>query len=384
MDCQGHLLVPYGPARKGRTWRLLRMVGHVAPSPVVPGGHAADPLAPPSRPARVPARRCPAPSPSPSSNSDELPVVVMLEAPAEDAVPPSAVEDTFATHDLKVCWATDDLSSPHPSAVALVTVKKRVDAAILDKFPRLRLVAVAFTGYDHVNLEDCRRRGVAVAHVPGYSTDGTAELCFGLIFSLLRHIPIAHQHVRAGKWAWPPGNELSGKRLGVIGTGHIGMRIAEIAKAFKVSKVLGHDLTINPKFEELGGEYVSSLATLFLHADIVVVACALTDKTRGLVSEKILKLLRPDSLLINCARGAIVEQEAMTKMLAEGRFRAGLDVYEVEPLPPEHPLRTIPESHLVTVPHLAYKCHESLQRRQDITLANILAFLADNPQNIVD
>jgi len=358
---------------KGSSRRVQRLVGHVTPP------------APQLLPCHTPADCChSALLPSPCSTYDERPIVVMLEAPAEDAVPPSLVEDAFATHDLKVCWATDDLSSAPRDAVALVTVKKKVNAAVLENFPALRLVAVAFTGYDHVDIEDCRHRGVAVASVPGYSTDGVAELCFGLIFSLLRHIPIAHQHVRAGKWAWPPGNELSGKRIGLIGTGQIGMRVGEISKAFKVSKILGYDKFKNSKFtENLGGEYVSSLATLFLHADVVVVACALTRETRGLVGAKLLKLLRPDSIFINCARGAIVDQEALTRMLSEGRFRAGLDVYEVEPLSPEDPLRSIPESHLVTVPHLAYKCHESLRRRQDVTLANILAFLADNPQNIV-
>merc|ERR1712039_864813 len=95
-------------------------------------------------------------------------------------------------------------------------------------------------------------------------------------------------------------------------------------------------------------------------------------ETTNLVSAKVLKLLRPDSILINCARGAIIDQEAMTKMLLEGRFRAGLDVYDLEPLPADHPLRTVSESYLVTVPHLGYKCQESLQRRQDVTLANIL------------
>jgi len=294
------------------------------------------------------------------------------------------VEDVFSAHDLKVCWATASIEDAPHDAVVLVTVKKRIDARILDRFPSLRLVTVAFTGYDHVDLEQCRKRSIAVANVPGYSTDGVAELCFGLIFSLLRHIPIAHQHVRSGKWAWPPGNELSGKSMGLIGTGQIGMRVGEIGKAFKVAKLLGYDQFKNPKFvEHLGGEYVSSLATLFLHADILVVGIALSEETRGLVSHKLLKLLRPDSIIINCARGAIIDQESMTKMLSEGRFRAGLDVFEVEPLPVDHPLRTIPESNLVTVPHLAYKCHESLRRRQDVTLANILAFLSDNPQNIV-
>lgn len=278
----------------------------------------------------------------------------------------------------------EETSRMPQNAIALVTVKKQVNAEMLDRFPNLRLVAVAFTGYDHVDLDECKRRGVAVSNVPGYSTDGVAELAFGLIFSLLRHIPIAHQHVRSGKWAWPPGNELSGKRIGIIGTGQIGMRLAEVARAFKVQKILGYDKIKNPKFvESLGGEYVGSLATLFLHADVVVVACALTKETKHLVSRKLLKLLRPDSILINAARGAIIEQEALVEMLSQGRFRAGLDVYEFEPLPADHPIRSIPEQYLVTLPHLAYKCHESLRRRQDVTLANILAFLSDSPQNIV-
>mmetsp|Transcript_37429 Transcript_37429/g.59250 ORF Transcript_37429/g.59250 Transcript_37429/m.59250 type:complete len:150 (+) Transcript_37429:1750-2199(+) len=111
--------------------------------------------------------------------------------------------------------------------------------------------------------------------------------------------------------------------------------------------------------------------------------CSSLIETRGLVGKKLLKLLRPDSILINCARGAIIDQESMVEMLAQKRFRAGLDVYELEPLPDNHPIRKVPESNLVSTPHLAYKCEESLLRRHDITLANILAFFADSPQNIV-
>mmetsp|Transcript_67082 Transcript_67082/g.158187 ORF Transcript_67082/g.158187 Transcript_67082/m.158187 type:complete len:168 (+) Transcript_67082:3-506(+) len=166
----------------------------------------------------------------------------------------------------------------------------------------------------------------------------------------------------------------------------MGLRIAEIGKAFRVSNVIGYDPVRNERFSAQGGEYVQSLATIFLHSDIVVIACSLTPASKGMVNRRMLKLLRPDSILINCARGAIIDQKALTEMLQEGRFRAGLDVYEGhegEELPANHPLRSVPESHLVSVPHLAYKCHEALMRRQELTLENILAFLADSPQNIV-
>lgn len=327
------------------------------------------------------------PTAFPSSTTDDRsdwPHVLLLEPPAEDAMPKEDVHTLFAKYNLKVCWALEGLENAPKDAAALVTVKRKVDASVLDHFPKLRLVAVAFTGYDHVDLDLCKSRGIAVVNVPGYSTDSVAELCFGLILSLLRTIPRAHQHIRDGQWAWPSGNELSGKRLGLIGTGQIGMRVGEIGKAFRVSKILGFDLFKNPKFVELlGGEYVSSLVRLFMESDIVVVGCALTKETRGLVSAKLLSLLRPDSIIINCARGAIIDQEALTKGLQAKRFRAGLDVYEVEPLPATHPLRSIPDTQLITLPHLAYKCKEALRRRQEITLENILAFFTESPQNLV-
>eukprot|EP00439_Symbiodinium_sp_Y106_P025778 s953_g3.t1 len=282
--------------------------------------------------------------PAEEEEPGEPAVIAMLENPAEDALPRAAVVEIFARHDLKVVWANEDHAwHDCENATVLVTVKRRVDETMLATLPKLRLVAVAFTGYDHVDLEACRQRGVNVANVPGYSTDGAAELCFGLIFALLRHIPMAHQHVRSGKWSWPPGNELSGRRLGIVGTGEIGLRVAEIGKAFRVSNVIGYDPIRNDKFSATGGEYVQSLATIFLHSDIIVIACALTAASKGMVNRRMLKLLRPDSILINCARGAIIDQKALTEMLKEGRFRAGLDVYEGlegEELPPNHPLRS--------------------------------------------
>merc|ERR1712032_212804 len=162
------------------------------------------------------------------------------------------------------------------------------------------------------------------------------------------------------------------------------MRISELAIAFKVSRLLGYDKLQDDRFIGMGGEYTSSIASLFLEADIVVISLALTSQTRGLVSRRFLQLLRPDSILVNVARGPIIDHKAMTELLLERRFRAALDVFDVEPLPHGDMLRQVPDEQLVLTPHLAYKCHESLQRRFMITLANVLSHFAGYPQNVVN
>lgn len=311
--------------------------------------------------------------------------VLFLDLPAEEAVSQDQVGDMFRRSDLAPVWALDgNLPSSLDDIEAIVTVKKKVDKSILERCPELKLVAVAFTGFDHVDLDECNKRGIKVANVPGYSTDGVAELAFGMIFSLLRDIPYAYNHLREGKWSWKPGRELKDKKFAVLGTGAIGLRVCQIAKAFGVKEIIGFDKRQSPEFLALGGKYASSLATIFLDVDIVVVNLQLTKETKGIVGGKLMKLLRPDSILVNVARGPLVDQKALAQMLSERRFRAALDVYEVEPLPAEDPLRQVPPEQLVMVPHLAYKCEESLQRRLGVTLANILAYFSEHPQNIAN
>lgn len=317
-------------------------------------------------------------------------LVVMLENPAEE-LPQNEVEKYFSGHGLRLWWAPADVEPRDlpRETVVVVTVQKRVGKSMLHMLPRLQLVAVGLTGVDHIDIEECKRKGVAVANVPDYSTASAAEMCFGLLFSLLRHIPRAHKHIRGGQWVWPPGSELSGKRVGILGTGKLGNRLAEISKVFRVSQILGYDAEPNEDFRRLGGKYQASMATLFLHSDIVFISCALNPQTYGMVNAKLLRLLRPDSILINCARGGIVDQEALAKMLQEKRFRAGLDVFgggvlgEVN-LPQESIFRSLPEEQLVTTPHIGYKTHEALKRRTELVKFNILAFLAGSPQNIVE
>jgi len=307
-----------------------------------------------------------------------------MELPAEEAVPKDVIEHKFTDVGLRSHFQVASQQAVYPPETrALVTVKTAVSKEILDKMPNLEVIAVAFTGYDHVDVDECKRRGITVMNVPGYSTDGVAELAFGLVFSLLREIPQSSNHLRSGQWKWAPGNELRGKNFAVLGTGAIGMRVSELATAFKVNKLLGYDKFPNQRFIAMGGEYTKSIASLFLEADIIVVNVALTNETKGLVNRKLLQLLRPDSILVNVARGPIIDQKAMAEMLQAKRFRAALDVYDVEPMPQDDPLRKVPPEQVVLTPHLAYKCHESLQRRFMITLANLLSHFAGDAQNVV-
>ncbi|RME27220.1 MAG: hydroxyacid dehydrogenase, partial [Candidatus Zixiibacteriota bacterium] len=168
-------------------------------------------------------------------------------------------------------WPDSTDETANEDVIALVTVNTPVDEALLARYPRLRIVSVAFTGYDCVDLEACRRRDIAVCNVPAYATDAVAELTLGLAVALFRKIIPANQLARTGDWsATPTGSELAGKTVGIIGTGAIGCRTAALFGTFKCH-LLGWSRSRRDAFLKLGGEYVESLTDLFAKADIVSV-----------------------------------------------------------------------------------------------------------------
>jgi len=279
--------------------------------------------------------------------------VCFLQSPGDKGVPLASrgdIEANFKKKGMDCVWAEDAGKIPEDTIV-MVTAGAPVDAAVISKSPKLQLVAVALTGYDIVDLDACEARGITA--------------------------------VAAGQWNCPLQEDLRTKTVGIIGTGQIGLRLAEIMKAFKVKKTIGYSLTQSNDFIALGGQYVGQLSALFLEADIICVCVPLTTLSKGLVSESLMNLLRPDSLLINVSRGGVVDEAALAKFLSKGRFRAALDVFNNEPLPADDPLRSVPEGNLIMTPHVGYQSQASLAERYDATVKNILAFLAGQPVNTV-
>jgi len=296
--------------------------------------------------------------------------------------PRQEVEKLFQQRSLEPIWVEQVEALPADVSI-LVTTGTPVGADVLSKMPKLQLVAVAFTGVDHIDLAACKARGIAVTNVPNYSTDTTAELAIGMVLSHLRRLPKCHQNIQDGHWTSPPQDDLQSKTVGIVGVGKIGMRLAELFKAFKVKGLLGYSLNQEAQFTLQGGVYCDSLAGLFLDADIVCVCTPLTPKTQGLISDKLMELLRPECILVNVSRGGVVDEASLARLLGQGRFRAALDVFSSEPLPADDPLRSVPTDALIMTPHVGYQSTASLEKRLDSTVKNILAFLAGQAINAV-
>ncbi|MBE9468595.1 MAG: hydroxyacid dehydrogenase [Bacteroidetes bacterium] len=274
-----------------------------------------------------------------------------------------------------------DILSPE-MLEGIITVKEKVDAKLLNNFPNIKFVAVAFTGYDCVDLDLCREKNIAVFNVPAYSTNSVAELAIGLTISLLREIPATNNIIRSGKWNYRAGTELSGKSIGIVGTGAIGIRVAEIFSVLGCD-IYGWSRTEQKEFTNLGGKYIPDLETLCSKVDILSIHVPLTSATKNLINKKHFELMKPTAFLINTARGPIVNQNDLTIALQNKTISgAAIDVYDNEPVAPDDMLLKTTNS--ILTPHIAYKTNEALKRRIEITFNNIKNFLKGNNENRVD
>lgn len=251
----------------------------------------------------------------------------------------------------------------------------------------IRLICIAATGYDNIDVAYCREAGIAVCNVVGYSTHSVAQLTLSMALLLATHLPEYTEAVRDGSYTeggvanklTPVYHELCGKKWGIVGYGNIGKQVARVAEA------MGCEI-IAFKREPVDGVRCTDLDTLCRESDIISIHLPLSDKTRGIVGEREISLMKKDAIVINVARGAVTDEAALAKSVKEGRIGGiGVDVYSVEPMPKEHPLYAVRElPNVCLTPHMAWGSAEARARCLSEIVKNIESFKAGERRSRVD
>lgn len=244
----------------------------------------------------------------------------------------------------------------------IVRSKPKVTKEIIDASPNLKVIARAGVGLDNIDVEYAKSKGIRIVNAPAASSRSVAELAIALMFNVARKVAFADRKMREGVWAKKQcmGFELEGKTLGVIGFGRIGYTVAKIAKAIGMEILLYDVIKNEERAREVGGKFVE-LEELLKNSDVVTIHVPLLDSTYHLINEERLKLMKPSAILINTSRGPIVDTNALVKALQEGWIAgAGLDVFEEEPLPKDHPLTKL--DNVVLTPHIGASTVEAQER----------------------
>ncbi|MEK7076942.1 MAG: NAD(P)-dependent oxidoreductase [Patescibacteria group bacterium] len=318
------------------------------------------------------------------------------------------IRETFAGHDLFLTKEKLDpahLPERNDFEVISVFVDSRMDETTVDYFPNLKLMTTRSTGYDHINVEAFKRKGVAVAYVPGYGANTVAEFTFGLILSLTRKIYRAIDQIKETEsfsLQGMRGMDIKGKTLGVIGTGRIGKEVIKIAKGFGMDVIAYDPMPNNELAGQIGFRY-AQLEELLKHSDIITVHCPYTEQNRHLINKENIKSVKKGAYLVNTARGPIVDTDALLQALGDGTLAGvALDVLEEEKemkeefsflsqlrLKPED-LKTVIENHILIkmpnvliTPHNAFNTQEAMERILTTTFSSIKGFIEGKPQNIV-
>lgn len=273
-------------------------------------------------------------------------------------------------------------------AEMVVINKTQMSREVLDQCPNLRYIGLFATGYNNVDIACCRERGIVVANAPDYSSVSVAQLVFAYLLHFYSMVDWHDREVHAGAWQNcadfafynPAICELAGKTLGIIGFGSIGQKVAALAEAFGM-KVLVCSRTKKPDFESEYLRFVP-LEELLEHSDAVTLHCPLFPETARLINEQTLAKMKPTALLLNTARGGIMDEQAVADALNAGRIAgAAVDVSTIEPIPADSPLLTA--KNCVITPHIAWATREARERLIDIVAENLRAFVTGEPKNNV-
>lgn len=272
-------------------------------------------------------------------------------------------------------------------AELVLTNKAVLSREVIEALPQLRYIGVTATGYNVVDLEAARERDIVVTNVPIYGTDSVAQMVFAHVLRFTQRVSHHNSAVHAGHWSsatdwcfWDfPQQELAGMTMGIVGFGRIGRATAKLARAF------GMRVLVATRSEISAADEVQAvdLDTLFRDSDILSLHCPLTDETTGLVDATRLRQMKPTALLINTSRGPLIDETALADALQHGEIAgAGLDVLSVEPPPADHPLLEI--DNCVITPHIAWATRSARGRLLETVVDNVAAYLAGEPQNVVN
>ncbi len=270
----------------------------------------------------------------------------------------------------------------------ILTNKAPLSAATINQMPKLKFVSVTATGYNIVDTDAARARGIPVANVPVYGTDAVAEYVMAFLLNFYCQPQLHSELVKQGEWSrgqdfcfWrTPLGELAGRTIGIVGFGRIGRRVGELATTFKMKvRVNSRSRGQSPPYPVEWRE----IPELFAESDVVTLHCPLTRENTGMVNEALLGRMKKTAYLVNTARGALINERDLATALQQGRLAgAALDVVSTEPIAPDNPLLKAPN--ITITPHIAWAAIEARRRLMAVTAQNITAFLAGNPINIVN
>jgi glycerate dehydrogenase len=271
-------------------------------------------------------------------------------------------------------------------AAVVVTNKVPLTKATLQRLPQLKLIAVLATGYNIVDIEAAREKGIVVCNVPAYGTASVAQHTFALLLELTNNVGLHAQSAAAGEWQRSPDfaytikpvMELAGKTLGIVGFGHIGQQTARIGAAF------GMKILYNSRSEKnIDSATYADMEKLFAQSDAVTLHCPLTPENKGFVNKALLSLMKPSAFLINTARGPLIQEQDLADALNNGTIAgAALDVLSIEPPQETNPL--LKARNCIITPHIAWISLEARQRIMAVTAQNIANFLKGNAINVVN
>lgn len=277
----------------------------------------------------------------------------------------------------------EELKKRSQDADIIMIANNPYPGEVIESAKQLEFINVAFTGFDHVDVETAKAQKIKIANAAGYSDDAVAELVIGLSLDVYRKISEGNQEIRLAEDFSKPfqGRQIKGKKVGIIGTGKIGSQTARLFHAFGAD-ILAYNRSEKDGMKDLGATYVS-LDELMEKSDIISLHLPNNQETKGLISKEKLVLMKEDAIFINCARGPIVDNNALAQALNEEKIAgAGIDVFDMEPpIQADYPL--LKAKNTVLTPHVAFLTDEAMVARAHIAFENILAYLKGQPKNIV-